>query len=83
MRPRTADYEMKPMLGDETEAQIPRASFAAWLLAASTGPRQSDRRVLHVLVLQHLQLPTLPLHPRQEGPSVLDALDGAQVGGTR
>ena len=30
MRPRTADYEMKPMLGDETEAQIPRASFAAW-----------------------------------------------------
>ena len=29
MRPRTADYEMKPMLCDETEAQIPRASFAA------------------------------------------------------
>ena len=29
VRPRTADYEMKPMLGDESEAQIPRASFAA------------------------------------------------------
>ena len=29
MRPRTADYEMKPMLGDETEAGIPGVSFAA------------------------------------------------------
>ena len=40
MRPRTADYEMKPMLGDETEAQKPGASFAAaalrpqWLSSA-------------------------------------------------
>ena len=29
MRPRTADYEMKPMLGDETKEEIPGASFAA------------------------------------------------------
>ena len=29
VRPRTADYEMKPMLGDETEAGIPGVSFAA------------------------------------------------------
>ena len=29
MRPRTADYEMKPMLCDETEDQNPGASFAA------------------------------------------------------
>ena len=29
VRSRTADYEMKPMLGDETEDQNPGASFAA------------------------------------------------------
>ena len=29
VRPRTADYEMKPMLCDETEEEIPGASFAA------------------------------------------------------
>ena len=38
MRPRTADYEMKPMLGDETEAQIPRASFAASLKTSARKP---------------------------------------------
>ena len=39
MRPRTADYEMKPMLGDETEEEIPGASFAA-----PTGARIGRRR---------------------------------------
>ena len=29
VRPRTADYDMKPMLCDETEAQKSGASFAA------------------------------------------------------
>ena len=37
VRPRTADYEMKPMLGDETEAGIPGVSFAAQVSSPKDG----------------------------------------------
>ena len=43
MRPRTADYEMKPMLGDETEEEIPRAGqFCVRFFGVSRGSARRE-----------------------------------------
>ena len=50
MRPRTADYEMKPMLCDETEDQNPGASFAAFRAARQRARTRVSREDSAIVV---------------------------------